>query len=215
MTLHIDGLYFSLLILLLGSICYFIRKSIISYINGSINHKFEGKLEALQSINRKAEEDIKYFHNLVSASVTTNDTIIKPYQLNAIDNLWLSFLVVKKNYGLAASLANINILELKKSLGDPKIKAFIKTFTNQINIEGLKTPVTEPNKNRIWIGPMAWALYLAYETIINYVLAQFVILDIGEDPDRFIATQKILELIKAVIPDKEIISLQNYLRVIF
>ncbi|STO91736.1 hypothetical protein [Fluoribacter dumoffii] len=203
MTFNISAQDLFLLLLALLPIGYFIRKGILAYINSSVNHKFEKKLEDLRAIYRRTEEDIRYLHNTVTSAINTTESISKPYQLKAIDNLWHNFIEINKYHRLALSLASINITEVKKSWNDQKIKTFVKFYTEQINMNELNAHAYKARIDRIWVTPMAWALYSAYETLINYLFSQFLILDLDEDPDRFLSTSKIIALIKEIDPNSE------------
>ncbi|STX39009.1 hypothetical protein [Legionella feeleii] len=211
-----EGILIIINLIMLGVLFCF-RKYISTYIQRSINHKYDEKIEAFRAELKKTEEEFKFFHDFVQKSLSENEHIFKPYLNSAINNLWDIFVDLKaKHYNLAKTLSHLNIQYLKTQIAnnDEKSKRLSKIYCSKINVDEFNKTTLIAEKNRIWLPQMIWALYFAYETIISYVITQFLVVDMGEDPDKFTAKDKIDSFIKNVIPgyiNIENSRLPNYL----
>ena len=197
----------SIVIGIISAVIFLLR----SFISTAIHSSFEKNLEGFRFSLKALEKEREFIRDMVRSLHFPSDNTKRLNQIGALKNVWENFLELKKYSTLLNTLKYLDVSAVLQVKDDPKIKGFFKTKAEQINRKKLQIISQSAEKTRIWISPMAWSLYLAYEIIINYGLDQLTLLSMGENPETLLQKDKVENLIKQAVPELDSILIDNKL----
>ena len=197
---------------LIAGVLWLLRNWILTRLTASVQHDYDKKLEALRTELKKSEEQFKTDLRAREAelaairggaltNITVRQTALAQRRIEAVDCVWAATVEGAKFNMLLMLVQIFNIPALVKAGASDKAKiqqileALGKTIPDIENIDGGAA------KHRPYISELAWAYFNAYTSIIGMAFATFKILEVGEDPNKFLAEDKFIPMLKSSLPD--------------
>jgi hypothetical protein len=81
---------------------------------------------------------------------------------------------------------------------DQKLRGVFGTFNNGIDIKAIDASIAD--RQRVFVSPLAWALFEAYRSVILQAVAISKMLEVGINPFEALQMEKIKNLVANVLP---------------
>ncbi len=120
---------------LVGVAAYLLRDTVVKYLTKSVEHKFETKLEKFKADIRDSEKEIEHIRSFLASNRRERDSLIQSKRIQAAENLLRARDVISQMTLLVEYMKILNISEIFKDAGNPKIGEFIDTLTKPLNTE--------------------------------------------------------------------------------
>jgi len=179
-------------------------------------HEWDKKLEAIRSDLRREEEarkaDFKARDDQLTslraaalAGLSTRHSALEQRRLNAIEKIW-SATVDRRRFHLVASV--FRTLKFEKALKaaaqndveGQKVQKFASAMAKAFGVEEPK-PAIPGDEERLFVSPLAWALFSSYGQIVSYPVVALSIMRFGQPENLIRPPAEILELAKASLPE--------------
>ena len=188
------------------------RNWLRAWIERGVQHRFDVQLEELRAAFRQSEENFKSelrtkeaefsaLRDAVLSGRAQRQVIIDKRRLDAVERLWASVVSLAPYRNLAASMTGFNFETVaRRAPQDPRLRSFFAVMTAAATPNA--TIPDNPAKNeRPFISPIAWAYFLAFQTIVQGAFAYAKVFELGVDnPGSFFNIQNIQEVLKAALP---------------
>ena len=177
------------------------RNLIKEFLTNAIKHDYKIKFEELKSEMKEKETEIALLRNGVLEGITSKQSKLYKYQINAVKNLWneVSLLGKAKNISIMLSSLPFNKL-YPLTEKDERIRTIFKSMGSGFDINTYDFNVAK--KNRPFISPLAWAYFNAYQSIILNDVTKLKILEIGAGGEVFNKENNLLSnLVKSALPE--------------
>ncbi len=188
------------------------KHKIKSEIEGSVQHKFDGKIETLRADHQKSEEKFKSELRLKETEISAlrdgvlggrvnRQDMLDKRRLEAVERVWAAVTELAPFKVVSASMAVIHFdAASKRAPHEPNLR---KVF----EIIGKNAPDDFPtalaHNERPFVSPITWALFSAYQTIIGFAYMRAKILELGiEGAGEFLNTEHVKNLLKTTLPDR-------------
>jgi hypothetical protein len=188
-------------LVVLGYLC---RHLIEARLTRSVQHEFDKKLA---KFNNELQEEVKRLETLRStgfSALLAQRNALAAKRIEAVQELWNGVLEARKGIGVAVNLEHMRIDAFVENANDPRIQLFLSTIgpkeivSNEFILKLGSYSVHQP-----FVSPKAWALYLAYSTIITFSIAKIQTLQLGFDPVKFLKETHWTSLLEAALPPED------------
>lgn len=183
-------------------IALFLSRNWIKYsIERSVQHKFDEKLQNLQSDLRSKEHQLTALREAVLSGRASRQQLLDQRRLEAVERVWKSVMELAPYKVLSALLVSVNLdIAEKEAARDPKVRELFEILGRSISSSD-KVPENSAINEKPFISPIAWAYFSAYQTILAGAFAQYKALEIGiENPRQFIDTDSVKKVLKTTLP---------------
>lgn len=199
--------------LLLAAGLFVARNWIKASIEKGIQSKFDSKLENLRADLRKNEEafksdlrskeaEILALRDGVLSGRSNRQSLLDKRHLEAAERLWAAVIALAPYELLSASMAVFKFDAVaKRTPHEPKLRKIFEVLGNQAPSPD---KIDNPAKNeRLFVSPIAWAYFSAYQAIVMGAYMRAKALEIGiEEPGEFFNTEHVRGLLKATLPHR-------------
>lgn len=186
------------------------KHSIKAEIEKSVQHKFDAKIETLRAEIRKNEEEFKSELRLKETEISAlrdgvlggrvnRQAMLDKRRLEAVERVWAAVTELAPFKFASATMSNIKFdAAAKEASRDPKVRLLFKTM----GLPGSGKFPENPAKNeRLFVSPIAWALFSAYATVLSVSVLQMKMLELGlAEANKLLDTEKIKTIMKAALP---------------
>ncbi len=104
------------------------RKYLIQYITSHVRHAFDSKLENLRSEFKREYQQQEHLHDTLKQAIKPINGELEKRKILAIDQLWESFLAMKRLNLVAKALGTLNFEEIRRRVDDSRIQEFLSFF---------------------------------------------------------------------------------------
>ena len=127
-------------------------------------------------------------------------------QLDAIQQMWEAVRELEKAKFISSAVAMLKYeVSAKEAAKNPNFRKVFELMGGGFDPKSIK--LDSASKARPFLSPLSWAYYNAYQSIIALNIVKFEFLKTGlEEPERFIDSEKVINLLKIVLPHQS-----NYL----
>jgi len=186
---------------LLIALTFIFRHAIKEYITSGIKHSFDVQITKLEADLKSKENEISSLRNSVITGASDRRAKLTSRKLEAIDQLWeatvlLGALKVAPMYVSILKMDNIN----KQIEKDSKLQTFFKAISSNLDLE--KTNYSKAENQRPYLTTRAWALFIAYRTVITSATARLRMLSLGTQTTDMFDEKQILEILKVALPER-------------
>ncbi len=195
---------------LFGALIWLCREFISTRLTRSVQHEFDRKLAKVRADFQAAEEQLKSELREKEAAITalrggalstlaSRQVAIDKRRLKAIDQLWCAFNSLAPARGITTSISFFKFdVTAKQAVHDDRLRSFFETIGS--GFDQSKIDQESANKARIFISPMAWAIFSAYRAVAMYGVMQWHVIKGGLGNTDFGNHEVISKLIAAVLP---------------
>lgn len=195
---------------LLGLVLWLAREAISTRLKRSVQHEFDEKIESVKSDFRAAEErlkaqlreketEISALRSGTLSALASRQASLDKRRLEAMDQLWAAFNSLGTARNLAASLSVLNIKAIAEvTERDPQARQFVETIG--AGFDQAKIDHESANKARLFVSPMAWAVFAAYRSITTHSIIRWHALKNGLGAKDFANREAIEKTIVAALP---------------
>ncbi len=185
----------------LAGLIWFGRTFIVEYLSKRINHNFDEKIEAFKADLHSKEVEINSLRSGAMTAMASRQVALDKRRLEAVDQIWGAIAAL----GPARTKSGfMEVFEFKKTAELTKENPEFREMFVKLGaaIDATKIDISDAEKARPFISPMAWALYSAYQAIAMRAMLQFEILKGGMSAD-IIKDDVTVKLVKTVLPHME------------
>lgn len=185
---------------IIAVVAFLARNWIKERIARSIQFSFDAKLENLRSSLRSSESELSTLRDSVLKGRASRIAIIDAKRIEAVESVWKSIQDLGPFLAVSAAIASIKFEEAaKEAARNDKLRGVFKTLGS--NVEGKEFPTGSRNA-RLYVSPLVWALFSAYEAVLAHSWVQLKMLQIGiADPNKFFNREGVSKLLKAALPN--------------
>jgi hypothetical protein len=187
------------------------RNLIATRLNNAVKYEYDNKLERLRSelkskhdivlndLKIKEELELSTLRNSALNAMASRQIEFEKRRLKAVDDLWGTVILL-----MPAKLASEIMVRFvfektaKEAAINKNVRDMFITLGKNIDIKELKSINAYPS--RPYVTQMAWALFLAYSSIIVWAVIKLEIIKGGLDP-KFIKKDTTVDVVKSVLPD--------------
>ncbi|MGO9047047.1 MAG: hypothetical protein ACLQFW_09195 [Xanthobacteraceae bacterium] len=192
------------------------RHWIVARISKGVQHHFDNEIEKLRAELRKNEEqykselrqrevEIATLRNNVLTGSASRQALLDKRRFEAVEKVWSAVNELGQLKSLSATMAVLNYQAVAKQAADPKMQQFLTIIGS-----GVPEPKNIKNVARDeqpFLPVLAWAYFNAYTTILYGSYLRYSVLKTGTtDPDKFISTDGIRQILKAVLPHQTLLK---------
>lgn len=189
------------------------RKSLITFIEKGVAHKFEERLEKIRSELRRSEDEFRALLSAKQSEISAlrdgalsgranHQAMVDKRRLEAVERIWSQLVALAPFKALTATMAVMRFEAIaKETPRNEKLRGLFTTL-----LQGTTNAETLLGRGKLeqpFLSPVAWAYFSAYQHAVFFTYAQAKILETGmEDAPKFLNTQGILDLLKEVFPER-------------
>lgn len=179
------------------------RSLISTRLTKSVENEFNEKLEHLRAELRAKETQIDALRSGALSGLISRQSKLYERQLKAIEQVWEAVTELGKAKVISATMASIKFKEsAQEAASNPRFRQVFEIMGGNFSVKDINLGAA--SKARPFLSPLAWAYYLAYQSIVMLAAIKFETLKIGLDsPDKFIDSDKTTDLIKTVLPHQK------------
>ncbi len=204
----------STIVSVLGFICGAWYKS---QIERYVQHGFDKKLEELKAELRKEEERFKAelrsrddqiaaLRNSALSGMSNRNIDLDKRRISAIESLWH---YVVDQASVKMLVKTTGVLKIDYMLDEAskqtdkalRLREFIKLVASDEVINKYRYDPA-PDKNRLFVDPLVWALFSAYRATLSYSIALFVLMRNGIEKEALVGPEVILDMVKTALPNR-------------
>ena len=200
-----------------------------STIERSVQHTFDQKIENVRTDLRLSEERVKSEIRLKEAEISAlrdgvlsgrgqRQALLDRRRLDAVERIWTRVSTGLTAYKAIASMASIldSDTTTKRSLNEPNIRKAVELMISHIP----EDDATKSNMSaeRIFVSPLAWAHFSAYQLILYMAYHRAKLWTLGiSDPTKLLNLGALRAALRAALPhqseyiDGQPISSYDYL----
>lgn len=200
-----------------------------SRIERSVQHTFDQKIESIRSDLRLAEERVRSELHSKEAEIAAlrdgvlsgrgqRQTFIDRRRLDAVEHLWTRVstgLAAYKSVATTMGLVNFDAVAKRMSNGE-NLRKFFKLIVSHIPDDDAKTGNMAAEE--IFVSPLAWAYFSAYQLILYLAYQRAKLLTLGvSDPSKVLDFGVLRAAVKTALPhrskfvDEQPVSSYHYL----
>jgi hypothetical protein len=188
----------ALLLLVVGYLC---RKLIEARLSQSVQHEFDKKLATFKENLEEEARRSEAVRSAGFAALLAQRNSLGTKQIEAAQGLWNGVLDVRKGLSVALQLEIMKIDEVVKELHDSRMQLFLKSIVPaELTSSEYVSRISSYSVHQPFVSPTAWALYVAYSTVITLAIAKMQMLQLGYDPRRFLKITHWTSLLVAALP---------------
>ena len=182
---------------------YFLRDRFSAFFDAGTQHRFDVKLEAIRNDLDAKSRQINDLRTGVLAARTQRRAHIDQRRIEAIDQLWATVKALEELKPAARCIAVLQWPQVvKKAAEEPRVRQMFEDLAKGF---GLDNP---PQRNaydahaaRLFVTPLAWALFSGYRTILSYTAVQLFVLRTGVGEDVLHKPQNLYPVLIEAMPD--------------
>jgi hypothetical protein len=190
-----------LLVLLAIWLC---RKLIEARLTRSVQHEFDVKLA---TFNKELQEETRRVEAVRSAgfaALSAQRTSLATKRVEAAQGLWNGLLDARMGVGVAGYLEILNVQAVVAEAHNPKMQLVLKSMVSEeVMSNEYASRLSGYSAHQPFVSPIAWALFVAYSTIISFSIAQMQLIRLGYDPHRFLRATHWSSLLGAALPAED------------
>ncbi len=187
---------------------FFGRQWLVARIEKGVQHGFDSRLEAIRAELRASEERLKstlrdreneiaLLRNTVLAGSASRQSLLDKRRFEAVERVWTTVNNMAGHFRLLSEfMARMNIDEMAKDVGDPRMKKALSMFSPP-DMTKFKNVARD---ERPFLPELAWAYYSAYSSILFGNLMVFKLLESGVSPNKMLKKDRSKDVLKAALP---------------
>ncbi|UKJ74507.1 hypothetical protein [Azospirillum brasilense] len=199
----------------LAAIGYAVGTAYKAKIENSIKHKYDAELEKIKFDIRKKEENTKSelrrrdeqilaLRSGALSGMANRNSELDKRRIEASEKLWSSVIDYGPGKGLVKITSQLQMTKMidlaaQNNSEGHSMRQFAEMLYESSGTKNFRYH-GEPDKARLFISPIAWALFSAYRSILGYVAAQVIAMKGGLGREMFSDQKPLLDLIKAALP---------------
>ncbi len=175
-----------------------------AWIEKSIEAKFDRDIEDIRSQMRQSDRRVEAIRDsALSAAAHSNDILTKR-RIDAIERLWASAAGLRRFKFGASAAQKINMEEAIEIAGQQDAEGqAVREFAEQIlkatTLE--KAPMPDsPDAERLFVSPLAWALFSTYRSVLALALMQLTAMRAGVGKSFLKRPDDLIEAVKTALP---------------
>lgn len=186
------------------------RNLIATRLTKSVEFEFNTKIEEIKTEQRNSEERLKSELRAKEAQIAALQTgalsamasrqqSIDKRRLEAIDQLWASFMALTPARSTAIAMTSINFeVAAKEAERNPQARKVFETMSFGLDPKNLDT--SSAQRARPFLSPAVWATFSAYSTVCLHAAMRMMTLRHGWGANVLADNNPINKLIVAVLP---------------
>jgi hypothetical protein len=180
-------------------------------IEKSVQYQFDAKLETLRSEFHKSEErfkqelqskeaEISALRDSVMGGRTTRQAFIDKRRVEAVEHLWAAFVALSPYYVVSSFMSVLEIENAsERAPRDPQLRKFFEILSG--SVANVKAPDSLPKIEQLFVSPLAWAYFSAYQTVVMIAYAVAKALEAGlEDVHKLVKMNGANKMLKTALP---------------
>jgi hypothetical protein len=180
-------------------------------IEKSVQNRFDSKLEILRTELRKSEEafkqqlqsketEISSLRDAVMTAMSSRRGVMDKRRLEAVDRLWAAFIALSPYYVVSNYMCHINIETASKEVStNSNMRKFFEFLGS--STKSVKLPDPPSKTEQLFVSPMAWAYFSAYQTVVMLAFALAKALESGiQDISKLIKFEAVSSMLEAALP---------------
>lgn len=179
-----------------------------------VQFSFDKKLETIRADLRDSEERLKSELRTREAEISTlresiltgraqRQALLDQRRLDAVERLWTRVSTTLGAYkSIAVTLGTFKFDAVaKEATKNAKMRLLFTMLISHISEDDMKTG--NMNAEQIYLSPLAWACFSAYQTILYVAYALAKVLSAGlDDPSKLITMSRLQDILKSVLPHR-------------
>jgi len=179
---------------LLGIVLWLLRSVISTRLKASVQHEFDQKLESMRAALRASEEALKAdlrekeaqiaaLRSGAISALASRQAALDRRRIEAVDQLWSAVTSLGPAKALSATMAIVKFENtVKEAARNPAVREMFSAMGGKASMR--ESSWTDAAKARPFVSPMAWALYMAYQSIVSVAVIKLEAIKAGLDmPD--------------------------------
>lgn len=195
----------------LVGIGFLARNLIKSSIEKGVQHKFDRKIETLRtdlqnstesfkSDLRAKEKEIEGLRQGALSGLASRQALLIKRRLEAVERIWSAVIDLAPAKGVAGFMSVVKFdASAEEAARNPQFRKIFEMFGKPYDVH--KPPTDVAKYEKLFVSPLAWALFSAYQSVVIGAVLRAKILAIGvEDAPKFLNNEHIKNVLKAVLP---------------
>ena len=194
---------------LFGGALWLSKNFISTRLTNSVRNEYDTKIETLRTALRQTEElfkaelrtkesQIEALRSGALSGVMNRQVALFQRQLVAVEQLWAAVISLAPAKAVSATMAVVKFeAAAEEASKNEKFREMFKVIDNGFDMKSLGT--NEASKSRPFVSSLAWAYYIAYESIVMHGVLKLKTLQVGLDKD-FTDIERITKLVKVALP---------------
>ena len=190
--------------------------SVKIWIQRSLSHRFDRKIEEFRSELREKEEEIRSKLRIqeseissiqeTSLSISNQRTFyVEKRKIEAVDKIWIGFQeFIRLKYHVII-MSSLDIEKIDKNLSkNPKLVDFFQKMNSALpDIKKFGEIGKIGTEQRPFLSDIAWSYYESYQTVISSAYVESTVLSFGlEDAGKILKKEYVTDILKTALPHK-------------
>jgi len=183
---------------LLTFILWLSRNMIITRLTNSVKHEYDEKIENLRADLKAKDSQLEALRSGALSGISNRHTTLYNHQINAIQELWESIVLLAPAKSISSTMSVINFKEASElAESNPRAR---EMFTQLGNVDLKNLPTNKALKTRPFVSSLSWAYFSAYQAIVINAVIRMEILKIGINIKDVNDTENVTKLVKVALP---------------
>lgn len=195
---------------LLAGVLWLARSLILTRLQASVSHEFEGKLvqlraelsaseERLRGQIRERESEISALRSGALSSLAGRQAMLDKRRLEAIDQLWGSQIALAPARYISTVMSVVKFEEAAKAAEtDSRVRMWMEAMGGSVDLK--KIDNDSAMRARPFVTPMVWAVHSAIVAITMHSVIRWKILQTSLGAMNLVNDDAVKKLILAVLP---------------
>jgi len=181
-------------------VVYFLRDRIANFFDARAQHYFNEQLERLKNQLSRSAQEIEALRSSVLGLREQRQATIERRRLQAIDQLWAAVKELSARKGAAEFMAIVKFEAVaERAKSDRQIRELFGAIGGAAGKDIALNH--QAHEAQPYVTPLAWALFDAYQSAINYLNGQLAIIKIGVGPEALKDPKDMIALISTALPE--------------
>ncbi|TOE34300.1 hypothetical protein [Vibrio parahaemolyticus] len=196
----------------LGVVAVLSKNLIVTRLTNSVKHEYDVKLEAIKANHKESEQrfqaelqkrdlQVEAIRDSALSGLAHQKSLLFEKQLDAVDNLWKSFVALSPAKVVSTMMSRINIDEVSKTIArDTNLQEFFKMIGQNVDLETLGG--VNSTSLRPFVSEPIWAYFSAYQSIVLHYVVLAKMFELGLDK-KMTKSEELVKLVSKVLPHQK------------
>ena len=174
---------------LFAAALWLMRNLLATRLNASVQHEFNRDLEKMRTDLRNSEElfksdlrardaQLELLRTGMLSGIANRQAALDKRRIEAVEQLWSAVVELTTAKFVSAMLSNINYeAALKESSMNSELRKMFDSFPSGLDPKTVEC--AQAYKARPFVSEIAWAIFFAYQAILNLAVMKMQMLKIG------------------------------------
>lgn len=196
----------------LGVVAFLSKNLIVTRLTNSVKHEYDVKLEAIKANHKESEQrfqaelqkrdlQVAAIRDSALSGLAHQKSLLFEKQLDAVDNLWKSFVALSPAKVVSTMMSRINIDEVSKTIArDTNLQEFFKMIGQNVDLQTLGG--VNSTSLRPFVSEPIWAYFSAYQSIVLHYVVLAKMFELGLDK-KMTKSEELVKLVSKVLPHQK------------